>query len=267
MRTRLSLPLAVLIVLVTARAAFATSFGYEYLISTSASTAPLSDGTLITFGGGTQGAIPATTLASSLNASTFAGALGAGMADAFASALGSNGTIGTRLQVDGQGGISDAHSLINYWEGFVMTSPDGSVPVGGSASYTFNGSLTFGGTCSGSDTLAISLKIDGTVVQAGNACQSMSYVITGTVGQEMQLVWTLDGDLSGSGANYFKTLDASHTLTPFINPNGPGLGYTTASGRSYVGTPGVAPVPEPATLTLLGSGVATLLGLRRRKRR
>jgi len=58
--------------------------------------------------------------------------------------------------------------------------------------------------------------------------------------------------------------DALHTLNFFIDPLGSDFIYTTASGNSYLATSADPSVPEPSTILLLGTGVASLARRMRR---
>ncbi len=65
------------------------------------------------------------------------------------------------------------------------------------------------------------------------------------------------------GANA-RTVDASHTVTMLLTPQGD-FSYVAASGNTYVNIAPAAEVPEPATMLLLGSGLA--FGARRVRHR
>lgn len=243
-----------------ARPSYASSFGYEYLLSASATTAPVEELLFLT-GNGPKGQIPASTLAASINDSVFAGALGIGTADATGTARGSNGSIGTFLRGDGNNGSSSVHSTINYWEQLTITSD--TEPTGSAGTFDFLGHLTFTGPCAAQGSLTISLYLDGTL-HSGTPCHDFQFQFDGVVGQVITVYWQLQGDLTvGSGGAYDTNINALNTLTPFIDPISPDFGYTTASGRSYLGAP--AAVPEPATFLLVSSVLLPLV--RRRARR
>ena len=76
------------------------------------------------------------------------------------------------------------------------------------------------------------------------------------------------GDAIGGGTGSVRSyVDVINTAQFFIDPVTPGASYTSLSGNDYR-TPTSSPpaVPEPGTLTLLGTGVAVLLdGVRRRR--
>jgi hypothetical protein len=71
--------------------------------------------------------------------------------------------------------------------------------------------------------------------------------------QSMQL------EMEGSGF-----VDASHTFTVSLTPVDPNLAFISADGRTAGSAPAASPVPEPASLLLLGT---CLLPLARRLRR
>ena len=68
--------------------------------------------------------------------------------------------------------------------------------------------------------------------------------------------------VSLDGANQLVTVDASGTATPFFTGVGSAVGaLASPHGLDFAATA----VPEPATLMLLGTGMAALLGVRRRR--
>ena len=66
-------------------------------------------------------------------------------------------------------------------------------------------------------------------------------------------------EMEGTG-----TIDASHTFTVTLTPLTPGIVLTSSDGRTIGTAPLAQPVPEPASLLLLGAG---LIPLSRRLRR
>jgi len=65
--------------------------------------------------------------------------------------------------------------------------------------------------------------------------------------QEIQL------EMEGSGF-----VDASHTFTAALTPLDAGLVFTSADGRTIGSAPAGAPVPEPASMLLVGTGLAAV---------
>jgi len=59
-------------------------------------------------------------------------------------------------------------------------------------------------------------------------------------------------------------VDASHTFTVTLTPLDPGTVFSSTDGRTISSAPSAEPVPEPASLLLLGTG---LIPLSRRLRR
>jgi hypothetical protein len=93
-------------------------------------------------------------------------------------------------------------------------------------------------------------------------------VITVRIGQLLPVQAQFSGTVSGPGGPDGLSVNALHTLDFTLDPIGD-FSYVTASGNTYF-TPAAgdaSPVPEPATLTLFGSGL--LIGgiVVRRKRR
>ena len=60
-------------------------------------------------------------------------------------------------------------------------------------------------------------------------------------------------------------LDVTSAWSPFVRMQNVGLGGE--GSLKLPGTPGVSPVPEPATMLLFGTGLAGLAGFRLRKKK
>ena len=90
-------------------------------------------------------------------------------------------------------------------------------------------------------------------------------VTTVRIGDELAFQAILTVDTTGPGpASVAGLADAAHTFRFTIDPLG-AFFYTTASGNSYATQ--TTPVPEPASLMLVGTGVAAVFGARYRRRR
>lgn len=95
---------------------------------------------------------------------------------------------------------------------------------------------------------------------------SKSTLVTTFVGAQLSLEGGLLMDavtqsLNCGGCSPSYTVDASHTANYYLDPVTPGVSYTTASGYTYF-TPSV---PEPATITMLGTGFVSVAGFLRKK--
>jgi hypothetical protein len=91
-----------------------------------------------------------------------------------------------------------------------------------------------------------------------------SGVTTVKLGDELQFQTSLVADATGPG-QLVGFADAANTFRFTIDPIGD-FSYITASGNSYL-TPAAVPVPEPASLILVGAGVITTVGRARYRRR
>jgi hypothetical protein len=69
-------------------------------------------------------------------------------------------------------------------------------------------------------------------------------------------------EMEGKGS-----IDASHTFTVTLTPLAPGVVLTSSDGRIIGSAPTSDPVPEPASLLLLGSGLAVIARRLQSKRR
>jgi hypothetical protein len=119
---------------------------------------------------------------------------------------------------------------------------------GGGSEIPTIGSLLYNDVCcfSGGDLLTTTIEL---MVPTG---------VPFRVQYDMQAWTRLRGDLPGTG-----TVDASHTLQLFADPVG-NYTYETTSGNNFLSGAAPVPVPEPATLFILGSGLGWL-GYRRRR--
>jgi hypothetical protein len=114
---------------------------------------------------------------------------------------------------------------------------------------------------SGTDTLLV------TYSEAGHApvTQSFQLPFFGTIPPPVTLVFSI----TSLGASMFGnpgtlTLDLVNSLPDFTLPGGPGAGQLVNSYSYNFNV--VEPVPEPATLTLLGVGITGLTACHRKRR-
>lgn len=130
--------------------------------------------------------------------------------------------------------------------------------VGGLVDYTANPIASFFSFSGGGDVYTFALD---------QSIQTISYSFNPSLGNGAIALYVL-GDLTATGSTPYTTLTpTAFTLT--LNETG-GSGYT-ASATLANPPPGSGvtnnPVPEPASMTLLGGGLAALGFIRRRKRR
>ena len=196
-----------------------------------------------------------------------------------ASITGADGKIGMYIETEGVGGsLSDLQSTrggafvsVTYADQLTFLSstlPDGT-PV--SASGVLGLDFTSSPGCNDGQLLINNIRTFYSSSTGLNLtsdwCQGLDFTLFGYIGQPISFSMRLEGDLANSAtAAYSGYIDASHTLSLVLMPDDPNVSYITASTNGFDGsTP--APVPEPASLTLLAIGlVATSRVIRRRRR-
>lgn len=157
------------------------------------------------------------------------------------------------------GPTNDAHLEANYSIGttedfrFVFDQADGG--FGASASYTdTNGTINIPVTVvvNGNGTVDFSLNFSTTHAVFPSMCNAPCLTSTGDV-------QNLNAFTNGG------SVDAFHTFGVTITSLDPSIQLISADGRT--GGTGTAPVPEPGTLTLLGTGLAGIVVRSRFKRK